>query len=250
MSSAVNFTVQNEFINQELINEAPKASQCEKLIKVQKINFRNFVDYEEFDEESHDDVDGGELIPLRGGTPGIDDGLIERKPKKPNINGHDHDRRIPTGHFPQWPSSYPIDPLNPDTIPSLNLYQQKKSLAQGMLDLALLSANANQLRYVLEYKERNHYYYVSLTLISLSLVLQVLVACALVFKSRYNIDNEQEYINADRINNFITMGILFITIINVFTSAFGVMPSQQFIPVQFQDASVPSVIDKNEFKEE
>lgn len=95
-----------------------------------------------------------------------------------------------------------------------------------MLDLALLSANANQLRYVLEYKERNHYYYVSLSLISTSLVLQILVAIALVFKSRYNLDKEEEYINADRINNFITMGILFITIINVFISAFGVMPQE------------------------
>jgi membrane protein CcdC involved in cytochrome C biogenesis len=91
-----------------------------------------------------------------------------------------------------------------------------------MLDLALLSSNANQLRYILDYKERNHYYYISLSCISSSLVLQVLVAIALVFKSRYNIDNEEEYANADRINNFITMGILFITIINVFTSAFGV----------------------------
>jgi hypothetical protein len=35
-------------------------------------------------------------------------------------------------------------------FPSLNLYQQKKLIAQGMMDLALLSANANQLRYVLD----------------------------------------------------------------------------------------------------
>lgn len=61
------------------------------------------------------------------------------------------------------------------------------------------------------------------------MVLQVLVAIALVFKSRYNIDNEQEFNNADRINNFIIMGILFITIINVFTSAFGVIPPQNLV---------------------
>lgn len=145
-------------------------------------------------------------------VPGIDDGLLvpEQKP-----------RLVPSGYFPQWPSSYPPE-ADASNIPSLNLYQQKKTIAQGMLDLALLSSNANQLRYILDYKERNHYYYISLTCISSSLVLQVLVAIALVFKSRYNIDNEEEYANADRINNFITMGILFITIINVFTSAFGV----------------------------
>lgn len=114
---------------------------------------------------------------------------------------------------------------DPQNVPSLNLYQQKKSMAQGMLDLALLSANANQLRYVLDSNERNHYFYVSLTLISSSLVLQVLVAIALVFKSRYNIDNIQDYENADRINNFIMIGILMITITNVVSSAFAPAPT-------------------------
>lgn len=93
-----------------------------------------------------------------------------------------------------------------------------------MLDLALLSANANQLRYVLDSDTRNHYFYVSLSLISTSLVLQVLVAIALVFKSRYNIDKAEDYANADRINNFILIGILLITISNVVSSAFAPAP--------------------------
>lgn len=132
-------------------------------------------------------------------------------------------RIIPAGFFPQWPSSYPE--AQPDVgNTSLNLYQQKKSMAQGMLDLALLSANANQLRYVLDSNVRNHYYYVSLSLISCSLVMQVLVAIALVFKSRYNIDDAQDYNSADRINNFILIGILLITITNVVSSAFAPAP--------------------------
>lgn len=94
-------------------------------------------------------------------------------------------------------------------------------MAQGMLDLALLSANANQLRYVLDSSVRNHYYYVSLTLIGSSLVLQVLVAIALVFKSRYNMENAEDYESADKINNFILIGILLITITNVVSSAFA-----------------------------
>ena len=93
-----------------------------------------------------------------------------------------------------------------------------------MLDLALLSANANQLRYVLDTNVRNHYFYVSLSLISTSLVLQVLVAIALVFKSRYNIDQAEEYQDADRVNNFILIGILLITISNVVSSAFAPAP--------------------------
>lgn len=142
----------------------------------------------------------------------------------PRSNGtRNTDRRIvPAGFFPQWPSYYPE--IQAAGNPSLNLYQQKKSMAQGMLDLALLSANANQLRYVLDSNVRNHYYYVSLSLISCSLVMQVLVAIALVFKSRFNIDNAEEYSDADRINNFILIGILLITITNVVSSAFAPAP--------------------------
>jgi hypothetical protein len=56
----------------------------------------------------------------------------------------------------------------------INVYQHKKTLAQGMMDLALLSANANQLRYVLESGGNHPYYYPSLVMISMSLILQVI----------------------------------------------------------------------------
>lgn len=62
---------------------------------------------------------------------------------------------------------------NPQIIPDINVYQQKKNLAQGMMDLALLSANANQLRYVVETYARHPYYWFSLISISVSLILQV-----------------------------------------------------------------------------
>lgn len=61
----------------------------------------------------------------------------------------------------------------PQVIPDINVYQQKKNLAQGMMDLALLSANANQLRYILESYTRHPYYWFSLISISLSIILQV-----------------------------------------------------------------------------
>lgn len=58
-------------------------------------------------------------------------------------------------------------------IPDVNVYQQKKTLAQGMMDLALLSANANQLRYVLEAQSEHPYKIVSLVFIAMSIILQV-----------------------------------------------------------------------------
>ena len=111
-------------------------------------------------------------------------------------------------------------------------YKHKKAMAQGMLDLALLSSNAHQLRLILEYKERNNYFYVSISCISLSIVLQVIVAVAFILKfkvlKRYYygeaIDEETQQKNFERkarFDNFISLGILFITIINVFMSAFG-----------------------------
>lgn len=94
-------------------------------------------------------------------------------------------------------------------------------MAQGMLDLALLSANANQLRYVLDSKDHTSYFYISISLIAISLVFQVLVAFALVFKARYNVEKDVDYQIANRINNFILVGILVITIANVLSSAFA-----------------------------
>lgn len=90
------------------------------------------------------------------------------------------------------------------------------------MDLALLSANANQLRYVIESKARHPYYIFSMTFIIASLVFQVLIGIGLVLNSRYNVKNEKDICKADKINNLITIAILLVTIINVFISAFGV----------------------------
>lgn len=58
------------------------------------------------------------------------------------------------------------------SIPDVNIYQHKKTLAQGMMDLALFSANANQLRYVVE-SSQHPYFYPSIIMITFSLVFQV-----------------------------------------------------------------------------
>ena len=55
-----------------------------------------------------------------------------------------------------------------------NRYATKKTIAQGMLDVALLTANASQLKYVLQVGEENHGFYpLMLPLIITSIVLQV-----------------------------------------------------------------------------
>lgn len=53
------------------------------------------------------------------------------------------------------------------------------------MDLALLSANANQLRYVLESYDRHPYYYPSLVMVALSLILQVSDFKVVIFEDLY-----------------------------------------------------------------
>lgn len=55
-----------------------------------------------------------------------------------------------------------------------NRYATKKTIAQGMLDVALLTANASQLKYVLQVGENEHpFYHLMLSLIIISMILQV-----------------------------------------------------------------------------
>lgn len=54
-----------------------------------------------------------------------------------------------------------------------------------MMDLALVSANTNQLRYVMDIGDKHPYYYTSIGLILTSLVMQLIVGLALLYNSRY-----------------------------------------------------------------
>ena len=54
-----------------------------------------------------------------------------------------------------------------------NSYATKKTIAQGMLDIALLTANASQLKYVLQVGNQHEFYTLMVSLISISIVLQV-----------------------------------------------------------------------------
>lgn len=55
-------------------------------------------------------------------------------------------------------------------------YHTKKIMAQGMMDIALLTANANQLRYIIEFRGAKSTNFVFLlVLIACSLILQVII---------------------------------------------------------------------------
>lgn len=53
------------------------------------------------------------------------------------------------------------------------MFTAKKTAAQGMMDIALITANANQLRYLLEFSRQSTTFYTILALIIVSMCLQV-----------------------------------------------------------------------------
>ncbi|CAH0727251.1 unnamed protein product, partial [Brenthis ino] len=195
-----------------------------------------------------DDLDGDQPTHTTP-YPGIDDGLLEPNNNKPDVHeGNSDGETKPEGSVthslddPTLPrddhgteddfnngleprfgiDDRPMSPTLPGSIPDVNTYQQKKNLAQGMMDLALLSANANQLRYVLESSTTHPYYYPSVALISLSIIFQVAVGIGLILNSRYNVKDDKHMCIADKINNMTVLGIFLITIVNVFITSFSV----------------------------
>ncbi|KRF83926.1 uncharacterized protein Dvir_GJ12595, isoform B [Drosophila virilis] len=166
------------------------------------------------------DDDDDERPYANGVNTGVDDGLLGNGDgagnggaTMPMPNGG---RRRSVG-YPGYDGTGFVNINGVETpIPDVNAYQHKKTLAQGMMDLALLSANANQLRYVLETSNQHPYFYPSLLFISIA------VGVGLIWNGRFNIRNEQEICRANKINNYTVIGIFIVTVVNVLISAFAV----------------------------
>ena len=59
----------------------------------------------------------------------------------------------------------------------MNMYATRKTIAQGIMDLGLMCANASQLKYVLLNSGQHKYFEVTIALITLSIILQVIANC-------------------------------------------------------------------------
>lgn len=108
-----------------------------------------------------------------GPQPDAIDGSIKSPTHGPHLPEFYNRFPYAPGFGPYDPETGILIPTDLESIPDLNVYQHKKTLAQGMMDLALFSANANQLRYVLESSSRHPYFYPGIVLITISLLLQV-----------------------------------------------------------------------------
>ncbi|XP_063303773.1 ninjurin-2 [Pelobates fuscus] len=124
-------------------------------------------------------------------------------------------------------SMEPISNLGRSRRSTLNInhYATKKTLAESMLDVALFMANATQLKAVLEQGPGFTYYITLITLISLSLALQLIIGVLLIIIARRNINDTEKHERLDLLNNVAT-GLVFLTVlINIFITAFGVQKS-------------------------
>ncbi|XP_038578161.1 ninjurin-1-like [Micropterus salmoides] len=104
----------------------------------------------------------------------------------------------------------------------MNHYSNKKSAAESMLDVALLMANASQLKAVLEQGPNLSFYTPLITLISISLCLQVTVGVLLIFIVRWNLNDEQKHQRLNIMESLATGLVFLIVVVNIFITAFGV----------------------------
>merc|ERR1711953_894112 len=113
-----------------------------------------------------------------------------------------------------------------------NRYATKKTIAQGMLDIALLSSNAAQLKYILTVGEEHQYYLPMLVLIISSIVLQGIVGVLFMIIGAIDIndDESQNQDTANTLNNTILILVFFITVINAFIGGFGIKDTEDRVP--------------------
>uniref|UniRef100_A0A286XS85 Ninjurin 2 n=2 Tax=Cavia porcellus TaxID=10141 RepID=A0A286XS85_CAVPO len=112
---------------------------------------------------------------------------------------------------------------NPTRSPPINLnhYATKKSVAESMLDVALFMSNAMRLKAVLELGPSSQYYTTLVTLISISLLLQVAIGVLLVVIARLNLNEVENQWRLNQLNNAATVLVFITVVFNVFITAFG-----------------------------
>ncbi|XP_035893076.1 ninjurin-1 isoform X3 [Anopheles stephensi] len=104
-----------------------------------------------------------------------------------------------------------------------NRYATKKTIAQGMLDIALLTANASQLKYILQVGDKHEFYGLMLTLISISIILQVIMGVlnlSLSLMRDCRLHLPEYHRSANVINYIVTGAAVLVAMVNLMISAF------------------------------
>lgn len=100
-------------------------------------------------------------------------------------------------------------------------YSQKKTVAEGLLDVGLLVANSSQLKALLDRGSSHSYYYALLVLLILSIIVQVVVGFLLLFLGTTEGDLEKDR-RSNLMNNVVVALIFGIVVLNIVIGVFGV----------------------------
>ena len=102
-----------------------------------------------------------------------------------------------------------------------NIYALTKTIAKGLLNVALLTDNAKQLKLTVELgPEKCEFYGLILTLVIVSIVLQTTMAILGAFVGSKNINFEENQIKATALNRAILVCAILTVVDNVILAAF------------------------------
>lgn len=105
----------------------------------------------------------------------------------------------------------------------MDKYATKKTVAQGLLDIGLLMANASQLKAVIDVGPVQDYYYANIVLLSISIFLQTVIGAILIVLGSKKYKSQTQANKTVSILNDVSVGLAFgITVVNIFISAFGI----------------------------
>ncbi|XP_045470214.1 ninjurin-1-like isoform X2 [Harmonia axyridis] len=107
-----------------------------------------------------------------------------------------------------------------------NKYATKKTIAQGLLDVALLTANASQLKYILQVGPKHEFYTLMLSLIIVSIILQIVQGTLCIFLGvKFDINDKDDHSPADKVNNFVVLTNFLLMGVNIVINTFDMRSS-------------------------
>ncbi|KAM3587583.1 uncharacterized protein V6R79_009516 [Siganus canaliculatus] len=130
------------------------------------------------------------------------------------------------------PASGPLQGGSSSNL-NMNLYATKKTVSEGMLDIALFLANITHMKTVIEQGAGYRYYIAVLTLISFSLALQIVAGVLIIIIARRDVNDEANQKRLDSMNNITTVLIFLIFVTNIFISVFGMERTGLFARMHF-----------------
>lgn len=105
--------------------------------------------------------------------------------------------------------------------PTYSYYSRKRIVAEGLLDLGLLMANATQLKTLISVGNVQKYYWPILGATSLSIVIQIIIAVMLLVLGTVEKGSNSSQ-RAIRLHHATVVLILIVTVINIFITAFWI----------------------------